>query len=111
VLSRIDAGRIEPIVQRLFVEEIPTAATSAQVAIMQSADGGNDGATHQLARFVTDTAPFGLTGMNVRVIWRRDRYLRGSDYISTPSPTWPGTSNGWHPAFSRPVPPAWPTAG
>ena len=34
------------------------------------------------ARFVTDVAPFSLTGMNVRVIWRRDRYLRGSDHLS-----------------------------
>jgi hypothetical protein len=38
--------------------------------------------THQLARFVTSVAPFYLTDMNVRVIWRRDRYLRGSDHIS-----------------------------
>jgi hypothetical protein len=27
-------------------------------------------------------APFGLTGMNVRRIWRRDRYLRGTDSLS-----------------------------
>ena len=27
-------------------------------------------------------APFSLTGINIRVIWRRDRYLRGSDHIS-----------------------------
>ena len=39
-------------------------------------------ATLQLARFVTDVAPFDLTGINIRVIWRRDRYLRGSDHIS-----------------------------
>jgi hypothetical protein len=38
--------------------------------------------THQLARFVTDVAPHSLTGMNIRVIWRRDRYLRGSDHLS-----------------------------
>jgi hypothetical protein len=49
---------------------------------MQSVGGENDGATHQLARFVTEAAPFSLTGINVRVIWRRDRYLRGSDHLS-----------------------------
>ena len=27
-------------------------------------------------------APFDLTGMNIRLIWRRDRYLRGSDHLS-----------------------------
>jgi hypothetical protein len=50
---------------------------------MQSVGGENDGATHQLARFVTKAVPFELLpDMNVRVIWRRDRYLRGSDHIS-----------------------------
>ena len=49
---------------------------------MQSVGGENDGVTHQLARFVTAAAPADLTGINVRVIWRRDRYLRGSDHIS-----------------------------
>jgi Peptidase family M28 len=77
-----DGTKPDPHTLRLFVEGIPTAVTSAQVALMQSVGGENDGVTHQLARFVTDSVPFELTGMNVRVIWRRDRYLRGSDHIS-----------------------------
>src|ERR1051326_1038143 len=77
-----DGTRPDPHTVRLFVEGIPTAATPAQIALMQSVGGENDGATHQLARFVTDVAPSELTGMNIRVIWRRDRYLRGSDHIS-----------------------------
>jgi hypothetical protein len=77
-----DGTKPDPHSLRLFVEGIPTAATANQIAIMQSVGGENDGATHQLARFVTDAAPFNLTGLNVRVIWRRDRYLRGSDHIS-----------------------------
>ncbi len=77
-----DGTRPDPFTVRLFVEGIPTAATANQIALMQSVGGENDGATHQLARFVTSVAPFFLTGMNVRVIWRRDRYLRGSDHIS-----------------------------
>jgi Peptidase family M28 len=77
-----DGTRPDPHTVRLFVEGIPTAATPAQIALMQSVGGENDGATHQLARFVTDVAPFALTGMNIRVIWRRDRYLRGSDHLS-----------------------------
>ena len=77
-----DGTRPDPFSVRLFVEGIPTAVTSNQIAIMQSVGGENDGATHQLARFVTSAAPFVLTGMNIRVIWRRDRYLRGSDHIS-----------------------------
>ena len=77
-----DGTRPDPHSLRLFVEGIPTAATAAQIALMQSVGGENDGATHQLARFVVDAAPFDLTKINVRVVWRRDRYLRGSDHLS-----------------------------
>src|SRR6516165_11891276 len=77
-----DGTKPDPHSLRLFVEGIPTAATAAQTSLMQSVGGENDGATHQLARFVTHAAPFDLTGINVRVIWRRDRYLRGSDHLS-----------------------------
>jgi hypothetical protein len=77
-----DGTKPDPHTLRLFVEGIPTAATASQIATMQSVGGENDGATHQLARFVTDAAPFNLTNMHIRVIWRRDRYLRGSDHLS-----------------------------
>jgi len=77
-----DGTKPDPHTLRLFVEGIPTAATASQIQIMQLVGGENDGATHQLARFVTDVAPFNLTKMNIRVIWRRDRYLRASDHVS-----------------------------
>jgi hypothetical protein len=77
-----DGTKPDPHTLRLFVEGIPTAATAGQISLMQSVGGENDGATHQLARFVTQAAPFDLTDMNIRVIWRRDRYLRGSDHLS-----------------------------
>jgi hypothetical protein len=77
-----DGTRPDPFSVRLFVEGIPTAVTSSEIAVMQAVGGENDGATHQLARFATSAAPFLLTGMNIDVIWRRDRYLRGSDHIS-----------------------------
>jgi hypothetical protein len=77
-----DGTRPDPHTLRLFVEGIPTAVTPTQISILQATGGENDGVTHQLARFVTGVAPFELTGINIRVIWRRDRYLRGSDHIS-----------------------------
>ena len=67
---------------RLFVEGVPTAVTSGQISIMQAVGGENDGVSRQLGRFVADVAPFELTDMNIRVIWRRDRYLRASDHVS-----------------------------
>jgi hypothetical protein len=77
-----DGTKPDPFTVRLFVEGIPTAATPGQISLMQSVGGENDGASRQLGRFVAEVAPFELTNMNVRVIWRRDRYLRGSDHLS-----------------------------
>jgi hypothetical protein len=72
----------DPFTVRLFVEGVPTDVTSAAIATMQSVGGENDSLSRQLGRYVAEVAPRELTGMNVRVIWRRDRYLRGSDHIS-----------------------------
>jgi hypothetical protein len=84
-----DGTKPDPRTVRLFVEGIPTNVTPAQISLMQSVGGENDGLTHQLARFAADNAPFSLTGMDIRVIWRRDRYLRGSDHISFQSHGYP----------------------
>src|SRR5215468_3389206 len=77
-----DGTKPDPFTVRLFVEGIPTNVTSNQVALMQAVGGENDGVSHQLGRFVQSVAPFNLTGMNIRLIWRRDRYLRASDHVS-----------------------------
>src|SRR5205814_8998561 len=71
----------DPRTVRLFVEGVPTSETAQQTAIRQSVGGENDGPSRQLARFVQDVAQNEATGMRVRVIWRRDRFLRGSDHI------------------------------
>jgi Zn-dependent M28 family amino/carboxypeptidase len=67
---------------RLFVEGVPTTETPAQAATRQSVGGENDGPSRQLGRFATSVASNAQTDMDVHVIWRRDRYLRGSDHIS-----------------------------
>ncbi|SIM48975.1 M20/M25/M40 family metallo-hydrolase [Micromonospora cremea] len=77
-----DGEQSDPRTVRLFAEGVPTSETSAQANTRRSVGGENDGASRQLARFVTDVAQNGATGMNVRVIYRRDRYGRGSDHIS-----------------------------
>ena len=83
-----DGTRPDPHSVRLFVEGVPTDVTAAEISILQATGGENDGVTHQLARFVTSVAPASLTGMNIRVIWRRDRYLRGSDHLSFQTEGW-----------------------
>nr|WP_221378081.1 M28 family metallopeptidase [Actinoplanes polyasparticus] len=63
---------------RLFVEGVPTSETAAEATTRKSVGGENDGPSRQLGRFVADLR----TDLDVRLIWRRDRYLRGSDHIS-----------------------------
>ncbi len=81
-----DGSRPDPFTVRMFLEGIPTNASTNDIALMQSVGGENDGKSRQLGRFVAEVAPSWLTGMNVRLIWRRDRYrdryLRGSDHLS-----------------------------
>jgi peptidase M28-like protein len=84
-----DGTRPDPFSVRLFVEGVPTDVTAAEISALQATGGENDGVTHQLARFVTSVAPASVTGMNIRVIWRRDRYLRGSDHLSFQAQGWP----------------------
>jgi peptidase M28-like protein len=77
-----DGTRPDPFTVRMFLEGIPTNVTSSQISLMQAVGGENDGLSRQLGRFVNSVAPFNLTGMNIRLIWRRDRYLRASDHVS-----------------------------
>ena len=79
--SRADDGTRDPYSLRLFAEGVPTAETPAQASIRQSVGGENDSPARQLARFVSDVADNDATGMRIRVIYRRDRYLRGGDHI------------------------------
>jgi hypothetical protein len=72
----------DPRTVRLFVEGVPTTETPEQAAVRRSVGGENDGPSRQLGRFVESVGENSSTGMNVRVVWRRDRYLRGSDHIS-----------------------------
>ncbi|MBB2943026.1 hypothetical protein FB565_002739 [Actinoplanes lutulentus] len=74
-----DGTRPDKRTVRLFVEGVPTSETAAQANTRRSVGGENDGPSRQLGRFVKEVEP---DDMNVRVVWRRDRYLRGSDHIS-----------------------------
>ncbi|MCE7006233.1 M20/M25/M40 family metallo-hydrolase [Kibdelosporangium philippinense] len=79
--STADDGTRDPRTVRLFAEGVPTAETPAEANIRRSVGGENDSTSRQLSRFVRSVAVNDATGMNVRVIYRRDRYLRGGDHI------------------------------
>jgi len=90
-------GGAAPHVLRLFAEGVPTSETPDQAAIRQAVGGENDSPARQLARFVRSVADNRATGMDVRMIYRRDRYLRGGDDI-------PFLEQGWPAArFTEPV--------
>jgi hypothetical protein len=80
--SAWDGTAPDPHTLRLFVEGVPTSETATQKAIRLAVGGENDGPSRQLGRFVTEVAENEFTEMRIRTIWRRDRYLRGSDHIS-----------------------------
>jgi hypothetical protein len=77
-----DGTKPDPHTLRMFLEGIPTSATTDDITNLQTVGGENDGKSRQLGRYVQEVAPFDLTDMNVRLIWRRDRYLRGTDSLS-----------------------------
>jgi Zn-dependent M28 family amino/carboxypeptidase len=79
--SRADDGTRDPHAIRLFAEGVPTAETPQQATTRRSVGGENDSPPRQLGRFVREVAVNRDTDMDVRVIYRRDRYLRGGDHI------------------------------
>jgi peptidase M28-like protein len=85
-----DDGTRDPHTIRLFTEGVPTAETPAEGNTRRAVGGENDSPARQLGRFVRDVADNDATGMNVRIIYRRDRYLRGGDHISFLTQGYPG---------------------
>jgi hypothetical protein len=66
---------------RVFSEGVPSNETEPEAATRRSVGGENDSPSRQLARFIKETAESYLPDFSVRMIYRRDRYLRGGDHI------------------------------
>ena len=79
--STADDGERDPRSLRLFAEGVPTDETPEEATTRRSVGGENDSPARQLSRFVTEVAGRTTTGMDIRVVYRRDRYLRGGDHI------------------------------
>jgi peptidase M28-like protein len=69
---------------RVFSEGIPSSATEADLKTIRATGGENDSASRELARYIAEVAgtytSFGQ--FSPKLIFRRDRYLRGGDHIS-----------------------------
>ncbi|KAI1390226.1 Zn-dependent exopeptidase [Hypoxylon trugodes] len=72
----------DPYVIRLFAQGLPplSVENSTTRESRLTIGGENDTPARQLARFVKEVAENEDTGMNVSVIYRVDRYLRGGDH-------------------------------
>ncbi len=66
---------------RVFAEGVPSNETERQARLRRSVGGENDSDTRQLGRYIYQIARQYSPKFGVRVIYRRDRYLRGGDHI------------------------------
>ena len=80
--SHDENGQHDPSTLRLFAEGVPAAKEQTEVWQRRLDTGGeNDAPARELARTIRDTAARYVPDMNVKVVYRRDRYLRGGDQI------------------------------
>lgn len=68
---------------RVFSEGVPTVAATnqRQIAGLISLGGENDSQSRELARYVKETAERYVDQLDVKLIYRRDRFLRGGDHV------------------------------
>ncbi|TKC03336.1 M20/M25/M40 family metallo-hydrolase [Pedobacter cryotolerans] len=65
---------------RVFSEGVSPLETPAQVSARQSAGTDNDGKARQAARYIKEVAERYVDQLDVKLIYRRDRFLRGGDH-------------------------------
>ncbi|HYX68924.1 MAG TPA: M28 family metallopeptidase [Terriglobales bacterium] len=73
----------DPSIVRVFSEGVPDAADDKALRQLRNLGGENDSSSRELARYIRETAKLYLTGpFGPKLIFRRDRYLRGGDHTS-----------------------------
>ncbi len=65
---------------RIFSEGIPAFETDEMKAVRQAVSGENDSRSRQLARYVKETGERYVDNLEVKLIYRNDRFLRGGDH-------------------------------
>ncbi|HKJ44700.1 MAG TPA: M28 family metallopeptidase [Balneolales bacterium] len=80
--STADNGTIDRKDVRVFAQGIPPKKELTRRERMLLRTGGeNDTGPRQLARLIREMAQQYVPGMNVNIIYRNDRYLRGGDHM------------------------------
>lgn len=82
--SHAEDGRIDNTHVRVFAEGVGAVRgeMSNELRTLLQYGGENDLPTRQLARYIKESGEKYVTGMNVTVIYRRDRYGRGGDHAA-----------------------------
>jgi hypothetical protein len=87
--STAETGAKDPLTIRLYSQGTPTTESAAQQSLRLANGGDADSPSRQLARFIATVAQNNATSnMNVRLVTRLDRFLRGGDHE-------PFLANGW----------------
>ena len=76
-----DDGTKDPNTIRLFAQGAPTSEAPATASVRASIGGDSDSPARELARFVVGVGINQYTEMDIPVVYRTDRYLRGGDHI------------------------------
>lgn len=68
---------------RVFSEGVPSTAAGNEklIASLIALGGENDSPSRELARYIKETAERYVDQLDVKLIYRRDRYLRGGDHV------------------------------
>jgi hypothetical protein len=72
----------DPSVVRVFSEGVPVAATEADLRLIRNLGGESDSISRQVARYISEVGRSYDVGVKPLLIFRLDRYLRGSDHYS-----------------------------
>lgn len=75
-----DRGQKDPYTIRAFAQGPPPSENATVAARRLQIGGENDSPARELARFSAEVAANNATGMNVAIIYRLDRFLRGGDH-------------------------------
>jgi hypothetical protein len=65
---------------RVFSEAIPAAESDAQKSLRQSTNAENDSPSRTLARYIKEIGEQYVDQMDVKLVYRNDRFLRGGDH-------------------------------
>jgi len=65
---------------RVFSEGIPLAETEQMEVIRRATNGENDSKSRQLARYIKETGERYVDHLEIKLVYRNDRYMRGGDH-------------------------------